>query len=163
MGGAVKWEQASKALDRTVIACQQQYTALNRNRDCTPVMKDHEGRVTSEVQMQLESSGTVDWSHVSQTTGLGLRECLELSQYDDGKASWHYDPDSFSQGMADRMTDFIKEHYPAPVPVIYRAVSNFMWVAMDDCICIHDMLQGKFKWTEADYERATALRAKGLA
>ncbi|KAJ2084805.1 hypothetical protein GGI16_006976, partial [Coemansia sp. S142-1] len=112
---------------------------------------------------QLESNGAVDWSLVIQATGLGLHECLELSQYDDGKASWHYDPDSFSQGMADRMTDFIKEHYPAPVPVIYRAVSNFMWVTMDDCIRMHDMLQGKFKWTEADYERATALRAKGLA
>ncbi|KAJ2112680.1 hypothetical protein IW146_004438 [Coemansia sp. RSA 922] len=126
-GTAAKWEQASKALGRS-----------------------------------LESSGTVDWSKVSQATELGLRECLELSQYDDGKARWQYDPDSFSQDMADRMTDFIKEHYPVPVPVIYRAVSNFMWVDMEDCIRIHDMLQGKFKWTEADYERATALRAKGL-
>ncbi|KAJ2034537.1 hypothetical protein H4S03_004904, partial [Coemansia sp. S3946] len=161
-GTAAKWEQASKALGRSVIACKQRLSVINRGRKCEQVEYDRESIVTSEVQRQLESSGTVDWSKVSQATELGLRECLELSQYDDGKARWQYDPDSFSQDMADRMTDFIKEHYPVPVPVIYRAVSNFMWVDMEDCIRIHDMLQGKFKWTEADYERATALRAKGL-
>ncbi|KAJ2033078.1 hypothetical protein H4S03_005891 [Coemansia sp. S3946] len=160
---AAKWELVSKVLGRSVIACKQRLSVINRGHKCEQVDYDRESIVTSEVQRQLESNRTVNWSKVSQATELGLRECLELSQYDDGKASWHYDPDSFSQGMADRMTNFIKEHYPAPVPVIYRAVSNFMWVAMDDCICIHDMLQGKFKWTEADYERATALRAKGLA
>ncbi|KAJ2751410.1 hypothetical protein GGI19_004504 [Coemansia pectinata] len=116
----------------------------------------------NEVQRQRESSGIVDWSQVSQATGLGLRECLELSQYDVGKARWHYDPDSFSQSMAERMTDSVREHYPAPVPVNYRAVSNYMWVTVEDCIRIHDMLQGKFKLTEADYERAAALRAQGL-
>ncbi|KAJ2251319.1 hypothetical protein GGI13_003911, partial [Coemansia sp. RSA 455] len=159
---AAKWELVSKALGRSVIACKQRLSVINRGRKCEQVEYDRESIVTSEVQRQLESSGTVDWSKVSQATELGLRECLELSQYDDGKARWQYDPDSFSQDMADRMTDFIKEHYPVPVPVIYRAVSNFMWVDMEDCIRIHDMLQGKFKWTEADYERATALRAKGL-
>ncbi|KAJ2098538.1 hypothetical protein GGI09_003263 [Coemansia sp. S100] len=161
-GTAAKWEQASKALGRSVIACKQRLSVINRGRKCEQVEYDRESIVTSEVQRQLKSNGTVDWSKVSQATELGLRECLELSQYDDGKARWQYDPDSFSQDMADRMTDFIKEHYPVPVPVIYRAVSNFMWVDMEDCIRIHDMLQGKFKWTEADYERATALRAKGL-
>ncbi|KAJ2060204.1 hypothetical protein GGI17_003902 [Coemansia sp. S146] len=66
--------------------------------------------------------------------------------------------------MVDCMTGFIKEHYPAPALVNYRAVSNYMWVNMDDCIRIHDMLQGKFKfkWTEAKYEQAAALRAQGL-
>ncbi|KAJ2803455.1 hypothetical protein H4S07_004453 [Coemansia furcata] len=64
--------------------------------------------------------------------------------------------------MVDRMVGFIKEHYPVPVPVNYRAVSNFMWISMDDCIRMHDMLQGKFKWTESDFERAAALRARGL-
>ncbi|KAJ2018184.1 hypothetical protein GGI14_002472 [Coemansia sp. S680] len=159
---AAKWELVSKALGRSVIACKQRVSVINRGHKCEQVDYDRESIVTSEVQRQLESNSTVNWSKVSQATELGLRECLELSQYDVGKARWQYDPDLFSQDMADCMTDFIKEHYPVPAPVIYRAVSNFMWVAMDDCICIHDMLQGKFKWTEANYERATALRAKGL-
>ncbi|KAJ2778169.1 hypothetical protein GGI18_004092, partial [Coemansia linderi] len=111
---------------------------------------------------QLQSSAAVDWSLVSQAMGLGIHECLELSQCDDGKASWHYDPDAFSQSMADRMAGFIKEHYPAPVSVSYRAVSNFMWIDMEDCICVHGMPKGKFKHTKADYERAAALRAQGL-
>ncbi|KAJ2879996.1 hypothetical protein H4R27_004987 [Coemansia aciculifera] len=64
--------------------------------------------------------------------------------------------------MADRMTGFIKEHYLVPAPMNYRAVSKFMWAAMDDCIHTHDMPQVKFKWTEADYERAIALKAQGL-
>ncbi|KAJ2882927.1 hypothetical protein H4R27_003117 [Coemansia aciculifera] len=161
MSGVAKWEQINKALGRTAMACKQRFTAVNRKRKGTD---DRESIVTSEVQKQLETSRTVDWSQASQATGLGLRECLELSQYDISKARWNYGPDSFLQSMADRMTGFIKEHYPAPVPVNYRAASNYMWGDMDDCIRIHDMLQGKFKfkWTDAEYERAGALRAQGL-
>ncbi|KAJ2864224.1 hypothetical protein GGH94_003050 [Coemansia aciculifera] len=159
---AAKWEQASKVLGRSVIACKCRLSGINRDHSCTQATYDSQSLVTSEVQRQRESSGIVDWSQVSQATGLGLRECLELSQYDVGKARWHYDPDSFSQSMAERMTDSVREHYPAPVPVNYRAVSNYMWVTVEDCIRIHDMLQGKFKLTEADYERAAALRAQGL-
>ncbi|KAJ2057911.1 hypothetical protein GGI17_005360 [Coemansia sp. S146] len=157
-----KWEQASKALGRSVIACKCRFAVVNHNRKHTQATVDIQSLVTSEVQRQFESNGTVEWSQVSQATGLGMRECLELSQYDVGKASWQYDLDSFSQSMVNRMTGFIKEHYPAPVPVNYRAVSNYMWVSMYDCVRIHDMLQGKFKWTEADYERAAALKAQGL-
>ncbi|KAJ2866711.1 hypothetical protein GGH94_001359 [Coemansia aciculifera] len=161
MSGVAKWEQINKALGRTAMACKQRFTAVKRKRKGTD---DRESIVTSEVQKQLETSRTVDWSQASQATGLGLRECLELSQYDISKARWNYGPDSFLQSMADRMTGFIKEHYPAPVPVNYRAASNYMWGDMDDCIRIHDMLQGKFKfkWTDAEYERAGALRAQGL-
>ncbi|KAJ2870757.1 hypothetical protein GGH93_005341 [Coemansia aciculifera] len=65
--------------------------------------------------------------------------------------------------MVYRMTGFIKERYPAPTLVNYRAVSNFMWIVMDDCIRIHDMLQGKFKWTKAEYEWAAVLRVQGLS
>ncbi|KAJ2873993.1 hypothetical protein GGH93_002793 [Coemansia aciculifera] len=160
MSTAAKWEQVSVALGRSVLACKHRFTVVNRDR--RQVTDDRESIVTSEVQRQFESSGAADWPQVSQATGLGLRECLELSQYDVGKARWHYDPDSFSQSMVDCMTDFIKEYYPAPVPVKYRAVSNYMWVAMEDCIRIHDILQGKFTWTEAGYKRAIALRAQGL-
>ncbi|KAJ2872885.1 hypothetical protein GGH93_003664 [Coemansia aciculifera] len=160
MSGAAKWEQASMATGHTSAACKKRFIRLNRKRK--QVTDSREILVTSEVQRQAESSGAVDWLQVSQATGLGLRECLELSEHDVGKVGWHYDPDSFSQGMADRMTGFIEEHYPAPTPVSYRAVSNFMWVVMEDCIRIHGMLQGKFRWTEAEYERGTALRAQGL-
>ncbi|KAJ2064610.1 hypothetical protein GGI17_000937 [Coemansia sp. S146] len=159
---AAKWEQANKALGRTAMACKQRFKGLNHKRK--QVTGGRDSFVTSEVQRQLESSGAIAWPLVSQATGFGLRECFELNQYDIGKGSWHYGPDPFSKSMANRMTGFIKEHYPAPVPVSYRAVSNYMWVAMEDCIRIHDMLQGrfKFKWEEADYERAAALRAQGL-
>ncbi|KAJ2803888.1 hypothetical protein H4S07_004359, partial [Coemansia furcata] len=64
--------------------------------------------------------------------------------------------------MVDCMVEFIKEHYPVPAPVNYRAVSNFMWIEMEDCIRMHGLVQGKFKWTEAERERAAALRAQGL-
>ncbi|KAJ2860174.1 hypothetical protein GGH94_005674 [Coemansia aciculifera] len=162
MAAAAKWELVSKVLGRSMYACKVRFTIINGDSNRKQAMDGRESSVTGEVQRQRESSSAADWSQVSQVTGLGLRECLELSQYDGGKASWHYNPDSFSQSMADRMTGFIEEHYPAPAPVNYRAVSNFMWAAMEDCIHIHDMLQGKFKWTEADYERAAALRAQGL-
>ncbi|KAJ2244093.1 hypothetical protein GGI13_006364, partial [Coemansia sp. RSA 455] len=125
-------------------------------------LDDRVNSVTSEVQRLIKSNGAVDWSQVRQTTGLGMHECLELSQYDVGKTSWDYRPDSFSHSMVDRMTSFIEEYYPAAVPVNSRAVSNFMWVAMGDCIRIHNMFQGKFTWTDAEYAQAEALRAQGL-
>ncbi|KAJ2074745.1 hypothetical protein GGH13_001112 [Coemansia sp. S155-1] len=158
--GAAKWEQASEALGRTVAACQQRCHILNRKQK--QAADDHKSLVTSEVQKQRESSGVVDWSHVSQATELDLREFFELSQHDIGKTTWNYGPDPFSQSLANRMTSFIEQYYPAPATVNYRAVSNYMWVALDDCIRIHGMFQGKFKWTKAKYERAAALRAQGL-
>ncbi|KAJ2037642.1 hypothetical protein H4S03_002842 [Coemansia sp. S3946] len=127
-----------------------------------PLVESPPSLVTSSVQRQFDSSGAVDWTQVSLATGLGIRECYELSRYDVGKDSWQYNPDTFSPSMADRMTCCIKEHYPAPGPVNYRAVSNYMWVDMKDCIRMHSMLQGKFKWTVADYERAAALKSQGL-
>ncbi|KAJ2348772.1 hypothetical protein GGH91_001204 [Coemansia sp. RSA 2671] len=159
---AAKWEQISKTLGRSIVACKSRARFLRRSRKLEPAVDDSVSRVTSEAQRQFELSGAVDWSQVSQTTGLGERECLELSQHDDGKAKWHYDPNTFSQSMADRMTSFIREHYPAPVPMNYRAVSNFMWIDMEDCIRIHDMLEGKFKWTKANGERAAKLWDLGL-
>ncbi|KAJ2581490.1 hypothetical protein GGH95_002051, partial [Coemansia sp. RSA 1836] len=119
--------------------------------------------VTSEVQKQLQSGSTaVDWLRVSQATGLSIRRCLELSQYDVGKSHWRYDPDPSSQSMADRMASFIHEHYPSPVPVNYRAMSNYLWIDVDDCMCTYGIFRGKFKWTKADLEQAAELRAQGL-
>ncbi|KAJ2060205.1 hypothetical protein GGI17_003903 [Coemansia sp. S146] len=83
MSAAAKWEQISKALDRSIPACKQRFTAVNHKQKVTD---DCKSIVTSEVQKQLDTSGSVDWSQVSQATGLGVRECLELSLYDVGKA-----------------------------------------------------------------------------
>ncbi|KAJ2447273.1 hypothetical protein GGF42_005480, partial [Coemansia sp. RSA 2424] len=65
--------------------------------------------------------------------------------------------------MADRMTSFIDEHYPSPVPVNYRAMSNYLWIDVDGCMRMYGIFRGKFKWTKADLERATELRAQGLS
>ncbi|KAJ2054126.1 hypothetical protein H4S04_000217 [Coemansia sp. S16] len=120
----------------------------------------------TQLRELVESYGE-DWDRIGETlgiqaTGLDLRECFELSQHDIGKTTWNYGPDPFSQSLANRMTSFIEQYYPAPATVNYRAASNYMWVALDDCIRIHGMFQGKFKWTEAKYEQAAALRAQGL-
>ncbi|KAJ1666205.1 hypothetical protein GGF38_002903, partial [Coemansia sp. RSA 25] len=88
--------------------------------------------------------------------------CLELSQYDVGKSHWRYDPDPSSQSMADRMASFIDEHYPSPAPVNYRAMSNYFWIDVDDCMRMYGIFRGKLKWTKADLERAAELRAQGL-
>ncbi|KAJ1662627.1 hypothetical protein GGF38_003304, partial [Coemansia sp. RSA 25] len=84
-------------------------------------------------------------------------------QYDVGKAHWRYDPDLSSQSMIDRMTSFIDEHYPSPVPVNYRAMSNYLWIDVDGCMRMYDIFRGKFKWTKADLERAAELKAQGLS
>ncbi|KAJ2071771.1 hypothetical protein GGH13_003144, partial [Coemansia sp. S155-1] len=162
ISGAIRWEQVSMVLDRSISACKQRLSAINRKRSRKQALDERVNSVTSEAQRQIKLNGAVDWSQVCQATGLGMHECLELSQHDVGKASWHYDPDSFSHSMVDRMTSFIEEYYLAPVPVNSRAVSNFMWVAMGDCIRIHNMFQGKFMWTDAEYAQAEALRAQGL-
>ncbi|KAJ2439869.1 hypothetical protein GGF42_007817, partial [Coemansia sp. RSA 2424] len=118
---------------------------------------------TSEVQNQLQSGSTaVDWLRVSQETGLSIHECLKHSQYNVGKAHWRYDPDLSSQSMADRMNGFIDERYPSPIPVNYRAMSNYLWIEVDDCMRMYRIFRGKFKWTKADLEWAAELRAQGL-
>ncbi|KAJ2744719.1 hypothetical protein GGI20_002734 [Coemansia sp. BCRC 34301] len=160
MSTVAKWKQISKVLGRSISACRNRFTSftLDRKQD----MDGGEHPATDEARKQLESgSSAVDWSQVSQATGLGFRECLEQSQYDVDKACWHYSPDSFLQSTVDRMTSFIEEHYPAPTPVNYRAVSNYLWIDIDNCIRIHDVLQGKFKWTKAAIERAVDLSTQG--
>ncbi|KAJ2337154.1 hypothetical protein GGI00_000417 [Coemansia sp. RSA 2681] len=64
--------------------------------------------------------------------------------------------------MADHMSSFIDEHYPSPAPVNYRAMSNYLWIDVDDCMCMYGISRSKFKWTTADLERAAELRAQGL-
>ncbi|KAJ2642303.1 hypothetical protein GGF44_001730, partial [Coemansia sp. RSA 1694] len=64
--------------------------------------------------------------------------------------------------MADRMASFIDEHYPSPAPVNYRAMSNYFWIDVDDCMRMYGIFRGKLKWTKADLERAAELRAQGL-
>ncbi|KAJ2259557.1 hypothetical protein GGI01_003567, partial [Coemansia sp. RSA 376] len=45
-----KWEQASKVLGRSVIACKQRLSDINRGRKFKQVMNNRESLVTSEVQ-----------------------------------------------------------------------------------------------------------------
>ncbi|KAJ2038014.1 hypothetical protein H4S03_002601 [Coemansia sp. S3946] len=92
--------------------------------------------MTSEVQKQPMLIGAIDWSQVSQAARLFIRKCFGLSYYEISKYSWHYNPDLFSQSMADHIIRFIEEHYPVYAP-------------------------GKFKLTEADYERAAVLKTQG--
>ncbi|KAJ1650538.1 hypothetical protein GGF38_005802 [Coemansia sp. RSA 25] len=64
--------------------------------------------------------------------------------------------------MADCMASFIDEHYPSPVPINYRAMSNYLWIDVDDCVRMYGIFRGKLKWTKADLERAAELRALEL-
>ncbi|KAJ2432867.1 hypothetical protein GGF42_009501, partial [Coemansia sp. RSA 2424] len=41
-------------------------------------------------------------------------------------------------------------------------MSNYLWIDVDDCMCMYSIFRGKFKWTKADLERAAELRAQGL-
>ncbi|KAJ2238284.1 hypothetical protein GGI13_008357, partial [Coemansia sp. RSA 455] len=97
INSAAWWEQVGMVIGRTESACKSRFKLITRKRK--QVTNDREILVTSEVQRQRESSGVVDWSQVSQATGLSMHECLELSQYDVGKTSWDYGLDSFSHNM----------------------------------------------------------------
>ncbi|KAJ2357040.1 hypothetical protein GGF43_001705, partial [Coemansia sp. RSA 2618] len=81
--------------------------------------------VSNEVQRQYEQQQSVDWAVVAKAVGRSERECLEVNQFCVDKSHWIYDPDTFSWEMAGRMTSFIEQNYPKPLPVNYTAVSNY--------------------------------------
>ncbi|KAJ2655033.1 hypothetical protein IW148_006193, partial [Coemansia sp. RSA 1199] len=110
-------------------------------------MIDHTQTVSHEVQKQYEQQQSVNWTKVAHQLGLTERQCLEANQFNDGKARWNYNPDEFSWDMADRMTTFIKDNYPQPLPIDYTAVSNYMWINMSDCAKMANLLRGKVVWT----------------
>ncbi|PIA14259.1 hypothetical protein COEREDRAFT_10615 [Coemansia reversa NRRL 1564] len=122
------------------------------------------------------NSMAIDWEHISkelgrrisackqvgQTVGLSERECLEICQFSEGKTRWIYDPDTFSWDAANKMTGFIEANYPSPTPVNYRAVSNYMWVDINDCIHMAMLLRGEIQWTDKIVERIVELRKQGM-
>ncbi|KAJ2755367.1 hypothetical protein GGI19_001719, partial [Coemansia pectinata] len=98
-----------------------------------------------------------DWDRIGEALGVLSSKAQHNWVMFGGGAAQHLGAEShsfcqvdttateFSGNMASRMTGFIKEHYPASTPVNYRAVSNFMWVTMEDCTHMHSMLHGRFK------------------
>ncbi|KAJ1723770.1 hypothetical protein LPJ53_001938, partial [Coemansia erecta] len=117
--------------------------------------------VTRVCREEFVSPGCIDWAKVSKLTGLDQRECLETCELDDGKERWIYDAETFRWDDANRMTDFIKANYPGSSTVNYRAVSNYLWVKLEDCIHMHNLLQGKLRWTDDVIKRVTQMRSQG--
>ncbi|KAJ1726197.1 hypothetical protein LPJ61_005354, partial [Coemansia biformis] len=115
-----------------------------------------------KVQWQLSQGHQVDWAQVSQAVGLDVLKCLEICQVDTGKARWTYDPNTFSWEMADRMKAFIADNYPAPASPSFRAVSNYMWIAREDCIHMSDLLQGNIVWTDEIKAQLIDMHRKGM-
>ncbi|KAJ2081350.1 hypothetical protein H4R24_002408 [Coemansia sp. RSA 988] len=118
--------------------------------------------VNSEAKRQYEQQSNIDWAQISQSVGLSELRCLEICQYDEGKARWAYDPDTFSWDTANKMIAFIKANYPPPAPVNYRAVSNYMWVDANDCARMAMMLRGDMKWTDEIKEKIVKLRKQRM-
>ncbi|KAJ2719899.1 hypothetical protein GGI07_004944 [Coemansia sp. Benny D115] len=99
--------------------------------------------VSEEVKKQIDSGpdSAVDWSRVSEVAGVSQLKCLEVNHCDDGKAEWVYDVETFSWDKAKKMTDFIEANYPEPVPVNFKAVSNYMWTRLSDCAQMYNLLK----------------------
>ncbi|KAJ2770345.1 hypothetical protein IWQ56_002197 [Coemansia nantahalensis] len=104
--------------------------------------------IDTVVQKQLACGSGVDWEKASQAVGLNVRRWLELCRVDEGKGRWIYHPDTVSWTPAKRMEAFIADNYPAPAVPNFRAVSNYLWIDMDDCIRMFDVLRGKIMWTD---------------
>ncbi|KAJ2779291.1 hypothetical protein H4R18_004099 [Coemansia javaensis] len=119
---------------------------IARVRQKTPgSQQERMDAINQEVQRQRDSGLDIDWVAVSWAVGLSELECLELCRFSEGKARWTYDPDTFSQEMADRMEAFIAEHYPPPAAPNFNAVSNYMWLDINDCIRMAQLLRGEFE------------------
>ncbi|KAJ2681974.1 hypothetical protein H4R19_007221, partial [Coemansia spiralis] len=104
-------------------------------------------RVTHAVEEYYRAHGRVDWAAVSAQTGQSVIACLEQSRFNEGKSLWVYDSESFSWDQANTLHSFVTQHYPAPVPIDFAAVSNLLWVQLPDCIRMFRMLRGEFEWT----------------
>ncbi|KAJ2782861.1 hypothetical protein H4R18_002010 [Coemansia javaensis] len=119
--------------------------------------------INQEVQRQRESGLDIDWVAVGQAAGLSELRCLELCRFSEGKARWTYDSDTFSRKMADRMEAFIAEHYPPPAAPNFNAVSNYMWIDINDCIRMAGMLRGEFEWTDEARARVVRMWEQGMS
>ncbi|KAJ1878435.1 hypothetical protein LPJ66_011892, partial [Kickxella alabastrina] len=108
--GGIDWDTISEALSRSVAGCRIHYRTLQLSKEATALSEPQASKpdiVTREVQQQQKQQlflGKVNWARVSSATGLSELECLELNQFDESKASWTYDIDTFSWDMANRMS-----------------------------------------------------------
>ncbi|KAJ2712652.1 hypothetical protein H4R19_002647 [Coemansia spiralis] len=157
----VDWRAVGKQLGKHGPACITMYHALKRP---PPARLRHKPTYPAslEVQRQLARGSGVDWEQVSRAAGLDVRQCLEISQVDEGKGRWIYDPDTFSWAAAERMKAFIADNYPAPTTANFRAVSNYMWLDMDDCIRMDGVLRGEMEWTDELKAQITEMRRLGM-
>ncbi|KAJ1740267.1 hypothetical protein LPJ68_003934 [Coemansia sp. RSA 1086] len=153
----IDWIEVGQKLNRTVSACKNAYFSTARSNRLQS-SADHTEVVSREVCEQYHKHKCVDWAQISAAVGLSQRVCLEANEFNEGKSHWEYDPDAFSQEMADRMTQFIKSNYPYPIPVNYQAVSNYMWIDKNDCYKMAKLLDGEIDWTRELKERVVALR-----
>ncbi|KAJ2768642.1 hypothetical protein IWQ56_002861, partial [Coemansia nantahalensis] len=118
--------------------------------------------VTQAVRECYLAHGRVDWAAISAQTSQPVIACMEQNQFSEGKVRWAYDSESFSWDLANAMHSFIVQHYPAPAPIDFAAVSNVLWVQLPDCIRMFRMLRGEFEWTPEAQRRAGQLASLGL-
>ncbi|KAJ2237359.1 hypothetical protein IWW45_001045 [Coemansia sp. RSA 485] len=125
------------------------------------VTKCVEETVANGQQLSSGDMPEIDWPAVSMRTGLAVKQCLELNRFSGSKASWVYSADSFEWGRAERMRQFIVANYPAPTPIDFVAVSNYLWTDMTDCISMYGLLCGRFEWTQEALATISELVAVG--
>ncbi|KAJ2120065.1 hypothetical protein IW147_005360 [Coemansia sp. RSA 720] len=159
-GRKIDWAAIGKDLGRTASSCQNKHGEFHRNH-INPTI-DHSEAVSHEVQKQYEQQHCVDWTGIAHLLGLTERECLEANQFNTGKARWIYQPDTFSWDMANRMTAFIKDNYPKPLAADYTAVSNYMWIDINDCAKMASLLRGEMVWTAKVIAQVLELREQGM-
>ncbi|KAJ2712930.1 hypothetical protein H4R19_002502 [Coemansia spiralis] len=160
-GDPVDWGAVGKQLGRHSPACITMHYALKRPPPAKPRHRPTDP-VSLEVQRQLARGSSVDWEQVSQAVGLDVRQCLELSQIDEGKGRWIYDPDTFLWATAERMKALIADNYPAPMMANFRAVSNYLWLDMDDCIRMEGVLRGEMVQRDELKAQITEMRRLGM-
>ncbi|KAJ2119233.1 hypothetical protein IW147_006035 [Coemansia sp. RSA 720] len=159
-GRKFDWMAIGKDIGRTADSCQNKHIQLKQ--DPINSMVDHSQTVSYEVQKQYEQQPSVNWTGIAHMFGLTERQCLEANQYNVGKARWIYHPDTFSWDMANRMTAFIKDNYPKPLPVNYTAVSNYMWIDINDYVKMASLLRGKMVWTAETFAQVVKLREQDM-
>ncbi|PIA13481.1 hypothetical protein COEREDRAFT_83449 [Coemansia reversa NRRL 1564] len=115
------------------------------------------------VMETIQQHGKVEWTLISQLTRFSIRYCLEQNRYNEGKSRWNYNASTFQWSQAQILLRFINEHYPAPTPIDFMAVSNFLWVYPADCVKMYELLRGQFEWGSAELAIASRLSSEGWA
>ncbi|KAJ2077670.1 hypothetical protein H4R24_004992 [Coemansia sp. RSA 988] len=126
-----------------------------------PMPTADSAQISQCIKDALQQNRKVDWMTISQQTGFPIRYCLEQNRYNEGKSRWDYDASTFRWSQAQVLLHFINEHYPAPTPIDFVAVSNFLWLYLADCIKMYELLRGQFEWGSAELALASRLSSEG--